>query len=76
MFHYFKVPCITCTFFTKFTYNEYIKPYFLSHIVSNFFAPPPPPPPRVFNWGPQLGDLLIVMEEEEERCSHQSVGGI
>jgi hypothetical protein len=33
MFHYFKIPYCTCTFFTKFTYNEYIGPYFLSHVV-------------------------------------------
>jgi hypothetical protein len=33
MFHYFKIPYFTCTFFTKFTYNKYIGPYFLSHVV-------------------------------------------
>jgi hypothetical protein len=33
MFQYFKIPYFTCTFFTKFTYNEYIGPYFLSHVV-------------------------------------------
>jgi hypothetical protein len=38
MFHYFKIPCFTCTFFTKFTYIEYIGPYFLSHVVSKVFA--------------------------------------
>jgi len=27
MFHYFKIPYFTCTFFTKFIYNEYIGPY-------------------------------------------------
>ena len=26
MFHYFKLPYFTCTFFTKFIYNEYIGP--------------------------------------------------
>jgi hypothetical protein len=36
MFHYFKIPYFTCNFFTKFTYNEYIGPYFLSHIVLRF----------------------------------------
>jgi hypothetical protein len=35
-FHYFKIPYFTCTFFTKFTYNEYIGPYFLSHVVLRF----------------------------------------
>jgi hypothetical protein len=38
MFHYLKIPYFTCTFFTKFTYNEYIGPYFLSHVVLQFFA--------------------------------------
>jgi hypothetical protein len=42
MFHYFRIPYFTCTFFTKFIYNEYIGPYFLSHIVSKFFASEPP----------------------------------
>jgi hypothetical protein len=42
MFHYFNIPYITCTFFTKFTYNEYIGPYFLSHVVSKTFASAPP----------------------------------
>jgi hypothetical protein len=28
MFHYFKNPYFTCTFFTEFIYNEYIRPYF------------------------------------------------
>jgi hypothetical protein len=36
MFHYFKIPYFTCNFFTKFTYNEYIGPYFLSHVVLRF----------------------------------------
>jgi hypothetical protein len=36
MFHYFKILYFTCTFFTKFTYNEYIGPYFLSHVVLRF----------------------------------------
>jgi len=33
MFHYFKIPYFTCKLFTRFTYNEYIGPYFLSHVV-------------------------------------------
>jgi hypothetical protein len=36
MFHYFKIPYFTCKVFTKFTYNEYIGPYFLSHVVLQF----------------------------------------
>jgi hypothetical protein len=36
MFHYFKIPYFTCNFLTKFTYNEYIEPYFLSHVVLRF----------------------------------------
>ena len=36
MFHYFRIPYFTCTFFTKFIYNEYIGPYFLSHVVLRF----------------------------------------
>ena len=28
---------------TKFTYNEYIVPYFLSHVVSKKIASAPPP---------------------------------
>jgi hypothetical protein len=36
MFHYYKIPYFTCTFFTKFAYNEYIGPYFLSHVVLRF----------------------------------------
>jgi hypothetical protein len=38
MFHYFKIPSFTFNVFTKFTYNEYIGPYFLSHIVLQFSA--------------------------------------
>jgi hypothetical protein len=38
MVHYLKIPYFTCTFFTKFIYNEYIEPYFLSHVVSKIFA--------------------------------------
>jgi hypothetical protein len=36
MYHYFKIPYFTCNLFTKFTYNEYIGPYFLSHVVLRF----------------------------------------
>jgi hypothetical protein len=36
MFHYFKIPYFTCTFFTNFIYNEYIGPYFLLHVVLQF----------------------------------------
>jgi len=32
--------------FAKFIYNEYIRPYFLSHIVSTIFASAPPPSSR------------------------------
>ena len=36
MFHYFKIPYLICNLFTKFTYNEYIGPYFLLHVVLQF----------------------------------------
>jgi hypothetical protein len=36
MFYYFKIPYFTCTFFTKFNYNEYIGPYFLLHVILRF----------------------------------------
>jgi hypothetical protein len=36
MFHYFKIPYFTRKCSTKFTYNEYIGPYFLSHVVLRF----------------------------------------
>jgi hypothetical protein len=36
MFHCFIIPYFTCNIFTKFTYNEYIGPYFLSHVVLRF----------------------------------------
>jgi hypothetical protein len=38
MFHYFKIPYFTCTFFTKFAYNEYIGPYFFIARCSTIFA--------------------------------------
>ena len=44
MFHYFKTPQIICTLFAKFIYNEYIKPYFSSHVVSMIFASDLPVP--------------------------------
>jgi hypothetical protein len=37
-------PYFTCTIFTKFIYNEYIGPYFLSHVVFKIFASEPPKP--------------------------------
>ena len=43
MFQYFKTIYIICVFFAKFIYNEYIKPYFLSHVVFTIFANTPPP---------------------------------
>jgi hypothetical protein len=36
MFHYFKIPYFTCNALKKFTYNEYIGPYFLLHVVLRF----------------------------------------
>jgi hypothetical protein len=36
MFHYFKIPYFTCTFFTKFTYNEYIGPFFYPTLFYDF----------------------------------------
>jgi hypothetical protein len=44
MFHYFKISYFTCNFFTKFTYNEYIGPYFLSHVVLLFLPSDLPGP--------------------------------
>ena len=34
IFQYLKIPCIIRTFFAKFIYNEYIRPYFLLHVGS------------------------------------------
>ena len=42
MFRYLKIPYFTCTFFTKFIYNECIEPYFLSHVVLKFSVVNPP----------------------------------
>jgi hypothetical protein len=36
MSHYIKISLFTCKCFTNFTYNEYIGPYFLSHVVLRF----------------------------------------
>jgi hypothetical protein len=38
MFHYFKIPYFTWTIFTKFTYNEYIGPYFFIARCSTIFV--------------------------------------
>ena len=42
MFHYFKMPYFTCTFFIKFIYNEYIGPSFFITRCSTIFANEPP----------------------------------
>ena len=34
--YYFLISYFTCTFFTKFIYNEYMGPGFLSHVVLRF----------------------------------------
>jgi len=60
MFHYFKIPYFTCTFFTKFTYNEYIGPYFLSHVVLRFFASDLPEVVSLFLLVYKLGQLKLV----------------
>jgi hypothetical protein len=44
-FSLFKTPYIICNFFVKFIYNEYSRPYFLSHVVSTIFASAHAPPP-------------------------------
>jgi hypothetical protein len=37
MFHYFRIPCFTCTVFTKYIYNEYIGPlFFIARCSKNF----------------------------------------
>jgi hypothetical protein len=54
MFHYFKIPYFICNFFTKFTYNEYIGPYFLSHVVLRFS------PSDLPGWKLQLCDRWIT----------------
>ena len=36
MFHYLKIPYFTSNVFIKFIYNEYIGPYFLSHVILRF----------------------------------------
>ena len=37
MFHYYRTPYIICTFFAKFIYNEYIRPYFYRMLFLRFF---------------------------------------
>jgi hypothetical protein len=39
MFHYYKIPYFTCNFFTRFTYNEYIGPYFFYRTLFYDFCP-------------------------------------
>ena len=43
MFHYFTIPYFTCTFFSKFIYNDYIGPYFFNHtlFLKKFASAPP-----------------------------------
>ena len=65
MFHYFKIPYITCTFFPNFIYNENIGPYFFSHIVSKKI-PSAPPPAR---------DCLEVIKEECRKGSGNKEDG-
>ena len=38
MVYYSRTPYIICTFFAKFIYNDYIRPFFLLHVVSMIFA--------------------------------------
>jgi hypothetical protein len=38
MFHYIRISYFTCTVFTKYTYNEYIGPYFFIARCSMIFA--------------------------------------
>ena len=70
MFHYFNVPYITCNFFTKFTYNEYIGPYFLSHVVSKIFASAPPPRisrvTKIDDADTTLAKIKFVLDEIED----------
>jgi hypothetical protein len=57
MFHYFKIPYFTSNFFTKFTYNEYIGPYFLSHVVLRFS------PSDL----PEMGPQVLTVEAKQHR---------
>jgi hypothetical protein len=56
MFHCFKIPYFSCNFFTKFTYNEYIGPYFLSHVVLRFLPSDLPKLSVCDNWSGICGD--------------------
>ena len=38
MFYYLRPPILNVRFVAKFIYNEYIRPYFLSHVISTIFA--------------------------------------
>ena len=49
LFHYSKTPYIICKFFTKFIYNEYIKPYILLHVVLRL-SPMNPPREIIGKW--------------------------
>jgi hypothetical protein len=60
MFHYFKIPYFTCKSFTKFTYNEYIGPYFLSHVVLRFSLSDLPGRLRYYFWDKGLKDYVAV----------------
>lgn len=42
MFHTPRAPYTTCTYFTNFTYNQYIRPCILLHAVPTFLPIPPP----------------------------------
>jgi hypothetical protein len=64
MFHCFKFPYFTCTFFTKFIYNEYVGPYFYRTLFLNFF---PVNPPRIMN-----NTTLSAMDE---KCD-ESIQGV
>jgi hypothetical protein len=68
MFHYFKIPYFTCKFFTKFTYNEYITPYFLSHVVLRFS---PSDLPEVYSFSRFMQELvkeLVIRVVVEGLC--------
>ena len=43
MFHYFKIPYITCTFLQNLSTMNILDPIFYCTVVSNFFASAPPP---------------------------------
>ena len=60
IFHYFKIPYIICTFATKFNYNEYFRPYFLSHVVSTIFTSDPPPQVLKTPYHVMLWDYIYI----------------